>query len=82
MVSSPSYDPKNIPDDLETNDKYQGVYLNRFLSSSFTPGSVFKTVTLTAALENLPVAETRTWNCTGSNRRHNKKKELKRVPFF
>ena len=66
MVSSPSYDPKNIPDDLETNDKYQGVYLNRFLSSSFTPGSVFKTVTLTAALENLPDAETRTWNCTGS----------------
>ncbi len=30
------------------------------------PGSVFKTVTLTAALENLPDAETRTWNCTGS----------------
>ena len=52
--------------DLEENDRYQGAYLNRFLSSTFVPGSVFKTVTLTAALENLPDAESRTWNCTGS----------------
>lgn len=66
MVSSPSYDPKNIPDDLETNDKYQGVYLNRFLSSSFTPGSVFKTVTLAAALEKIPDLYSRTFYCEGS----------------
>ena len=66
MVSSPSYDPMNVPADLEENDRYQGAYLNRFLSSTFVPGSVFKTVTLTAALENLPDAESRTWNCTGS----------------
>ena len=66
MVSAPSYDPLNIPKNLEENDRYKGAYLNRFLSSAFVPGSVFKTVTLTAALENLPDAETRTWNCTGS----------------
>ena len=66
MVSSPSYDPKNIPDDLETNDQYQGVYLNRFLSSSFTPGSVFKTVTLAAALEKIPDLYSRTFCCEGS----------------
>ena len=32
MVSAPSYDPLNIPSDLETNDRYQGAYVNRFLS--------------------------------------------------
>ena len=52
MVSAPSYDPLNVPKNLEENDRYKGAYLNRFLSSAFVPGSVFKTVTLTAALEN------------------------------
>jgi len=66
MVSAPSYDPLHVPADIETNDRYRGAYLNRFLSSTFTPGSVFKTVTLTAALENLPDLESRTWTCTGS----------------
>ena len=66
LVSSPSFDPRNIPGDLETNSKYEGVYLNRFLSSTFTPGSVFKTVTLAAALEEIPGLEDRTWTCEGS----------------
>lgn len=66
MVSSPSYDPLNIPDDIETSDRWKGAYLNRFLSSTFIPGSVYKTVTLAAALEKLPDAETRTWTCEGS----------------
>lgn len=66
MVSAPSYDPLNVPADIETNEKYEGAYLNRFLSSTFTPGSVYKTVTLAAALENLPDAQSRTWECTGS----------------
>ena len=66
MVSAPSYDPLNVPADLEENDRYEGAYLNRFLSATFVPGSVFKTVTLTAALETLPEAESRTWSCTGS----------------
>lgn len=66
MVSSPSYDPLNVPADLETNDRYQGAYLNRFLSSTFTPGSVYKTVTLAAALEEIKDLDSRTWACTGS----------------
>ena len=66
MVSSPSYDPRNIPGDLETNPDYEGVYLNRCLSSTFTPGSVFKTVTLAAALEQIPDLMERTWTCEGS----------------
>ncbi len=66
MVSAPSYDPLHVPADIERNDRYRGAYLNRFLSSTFTPGSVYKTVTLTAALENLPDLEERTWTCGGS----------------
>ena len=46
LVSSPSFDPRNIPSGLETDPSYDGVYLNRFLSSTFPPGSIFKTVTL------------------------------------
>ena len=66
MASAPSYDPLHVPSDIETNDRYKGAYLNRFLSSTFTPGSVYKTVTLAAALEELPDIQERTWTCTGS----------------
>lgn len=66
MVSAPSYDPLNVPEDIETSDRYKGAYLNRFLSSALTPGSVYKTVTLAAALETIPDLKSRTWECTGS----------------
>lgn len=62
MVSTPSFDPENPPDASSAED---GVYLNRFLSSAQVPGSIFKTVTLTAALENLPDLKGRTFTCTG-----------------
>lgn len=68
MVSTPTFDPLNPPEIKEGDEKYEGVYLNRFLSSSFTPGSVFKTVTLTAALEKLPGVESRHFTCTGKTR--------------
>ena len=66
MVSAPSYDPLHVPEDIETNDRYEGAYLNRFLSSTFTPGSVYKVVTLAAALEEIPDLQERTWTCEGS----------------
>ena len=66
MVSAPSYDPLHVPEDIETNERYEGAYLNRVLSATFTPGSVFKTVTLAAALETLPDAESRIYHCDGS----------------
>ena len=66
MVSAPSYDPLDVPEDIETSDRYKGAYLNRFLSSAFTPGSVYKTVTLAAALEEIPDLTDRTWTCEGS----------------
>ena len=66
LVSAPSYDPLHVPSDLESSDRYRGAYLNRFLSSTFPPGSVYKTVTLAAAIETLPDLNSRTWTCTGS----------------
>ncbi len=66
MVSTPTFDPANPPEIQDGDERYEGVYLNRFLSSTFTPGSVMKTVTVTAALEELPGIEGRTFTCTGS----------------
>ncbi len=66
MLSSPTFDPLAPPSHVEDDPAYEGVYLNRFLSGTFTPGSVFKTVTLTAALENLSDLRERTFTCTGS----------------
>ncbi|NLG93339.1 MAG: penicillin-binding protein, partial [Clostridiales bacterium] len=68
MVSTPNFDPQNPPKDLDTNKsgKYNGVYLNRVLSSSYTPGSIFKLVTSACAIENIPDLDSRTWDCKGS----------------
>lgn len=67
MVSSPSYDPQNKPSDIDTDTtgKYDGIYINRFLSGVFTPGSTFKVVTAICALDNLPDVTSRTFTCTG-----------------
>ena len=48
-VSNPTYDPANPPESVDSSE-YEGVYINRFLSSQYTPGSIFKIVTLTAAI--------------------------------
>ncbi|MCM1364301.1 MAG: penicillin-binding transpeptidase domain-containing protein [Faecalibacterium sp.] len=67
MVSAPTYDPNNKPSDIETNTsgKYDGIYLNRFISGLFTPGSTFKVVTTICALENIPDVQKRTFTCKG-----------------
>lgn len=65
MVSSPAYDPINKPDNIDGNKEYEGVYLNRFVSGVYTPGSIFKTVTAICAVENIPDIFSRTFECTG-----------------
>lgn len=61
MVSSPGDDPAN-----PTSAPAEGTYLNKCLSSSFTPGSVFKLVTLAAAIDNIPDLFERSLWCEGS----------------
>lgn len=66
-VTSPTYDPDNVPDiEGDTSGKFEGVYLNRFLQSSYVPGSIFKVVTTAAALECVPDIESKTFYCNGS----------------
>ena len=66
MVSSPNFDPANLASDLDTDQsgKYEGVYLNKALSSTYTPGSIFKLVTTAAAIKISP-----TLNSVRSNAR-------------
>ena len=66
-VTSPSYDPDNIPDIAgdETGD-YDGVYLNRFFDAAYTPGSIFKLVTSAAALEADAASKDQTYTCAGA----------------
>ncbi len=66
LVSSPTFDPLQIPSDIETNSSYEGVYLNHALSSAYTPGSIFKIITSAAAIEKIPDLDTRTFHCAGS----------------
>ena len=68
LVSTPSYDPMDIPKDLDTNDVYEGAYINRAVSASYPPGSTFKLVTAAAALENDPELEHLEYDCTGSTK--------------
>lgn len=66
MASSPSYDPENKPsEDVINSDEYEGVYINRFLSGLYTPGSTFKIITSAAAIENLSDIYSKTFTCTG-----------------
>ena len=58
MVSTPSVDPLD-----GVNEPREGAFINRCLSASFTPGSIFKLVTASAAIENIPDLEQRRFFC-------------------
>lgn len=65
MVSTPGWDPEQGVT-FDVNDSaYEGAFINRAISSSFTPGSVFKLVTVAAAIENIPDIWQQTFTCTG-----------------
>ena len=60
MVSLPDYDPYDVANAEDT------AYLNRCLQGLYTPGSVFKIVTLAAALEHDPGVVNQTFTCSGT----------------
>ena len=65
-VTAPTFDPDNVPDiEADETGAYDGVYLNRFVQSAYVPGSIFKIVTVAAALENIPDIREQTFRCRG-----------------
>ena len=64
-VTTPTYDPDNVPSFTEEDEAYKGLYVNRFTQSSYIPGSIFKIVTLAAALETNPEIVNQSFTCTG-----------------
>ena len=64
-VSKPFYDVNNVPRDLRTNPKYEGVFLDKAVSGKYTPGSIMKIVTAACAIENIPDIFERTFECKG-----------------
>lgn len=64
MVSMPNYDPMN------TSGGEEGVidtaYLNRCLQGMYTPGSIFKIITLASALDYDPYVMHQAFTCSGT----------------
>jgi len=66
MVSRPAFDPGDPPKNVDSDPAYDGVYLNRAISASYTPGSTFKLLTAAAAIENIEDLSQRKFRCEGS----------------
>ncbi len=64
-VTTPNYDPDHVPEISDNAEGFEGVYLNRFTQSTYTPGSIYKIVTLAAALEAIPDIQSQSFTCTG-----------------
>lgn len=68
VVSKPSYDIQDKPTqsiNANKNGEYDGVYLNRFFSGVYTPGSTFKIITAASAIDNIPDISSRAFKCEG-----------------
>lgn len=63
MVSTPVFDPDDIPDDILENEDYKGAFMNSCFASAFPPGSSMKTITLEAAIDTVPDLFTNTYFC-------------------
>jgi len=66
LLSAPSYDPDHMPDvENDTTGQYDGVYVNRPMAAAYTPGSIFKLVTLAAAMESGLDWQSKMYSCSG-----------------
>ncbi|ATD54080.1 peptidoglycan D,D-transpeptidase FtsI family protein [Clostridium chauvoei] len=68
MVSKPTYDPANLEQaikDANAGVDEENKLLNRATNGIYPPGSVFKTITLSSAIENNPSVTGRIFNDTG-----------------
>ena len=66
MVSSPTFDPTKPPGNIDSDPAFEGVYLNRAISATYTPGSTYKLLTAAAAIENIDDVFERSFECEGT----------------
>jgi len=66
MVNKPDYNPNDPWDLTKTFDENQKAWRNRAVSDTFEPGSIFKVVTSTAAMEEKLVTDKDVFVCNGS----------------
>ena len=63
-VSTPTFDPDNVPNIVaDSSGTYEGVYMNRFVQTTYPPGSIFKIVTTAAALDSVEGIRNMTFTC-------------------
>lgn len=65
-VTAPTFDPDNKPENLENDPAYKDAYFNKFTQFTYTPGSIFKVVTLGAAIQELEDLQSMEFHCNGS----------------
>lgn len=68
MVSRPTYNPNDLEASMKAANEGtadNSPLINRAVSGLYPPGSTFKTVTLSSALENMPGVTNRTFDDTG-----------------
>jgi len=68
MLSKPTYNPNDLENAMKAANAGKAEnspLINRVTVGLYPPGSTFKTVTLSSALENMPEVTSRTFNDTG-----------------
>jgi peptidoglycan glycosyltransferase len=70
IVSKPSFDPGNIDTEFkkDSKDKINTPFVNRATMGFYPPGSTFKIVTASSALQNLADITDKIFNCNGKLR--------------
>ncbi|KKR96844.1 MAG: Penicillin-binding protein 2 [candidate division TM6 bacterium GW2011_GWE2_41_16] len=70
LISRPTFDPhiflNPLPTELWNELQEQKPFMNRALEACIPPGSIFKLVTASAALETKLVSPSNTWHCNGT----------------
>lgn len=69
MASKPSFNPNNLKAEMDkanAGKAENSPLINRATVGKYAPGSTFKIVTTTSALENIPGIQNKTFNDTGS----------------
>lgn len=66
LVNKPDFNPNDPREGAENSDELQKMWRNRAVNDTYEPGSIFKVITSTAALEEGIINDDTTFTCPGS----------------